>query len=131
MNQPTVYRATQWGEPVAVRPELNEKIPAHADMLRYDLAFCNPNDPSIVVFPVFKSTKAGRTTSNIAARRWSSFSVSLAEESVWTWLEQKGVPLAQWITYIHPDGNFGLEPQTFDQFLAANRELKLAGWRTL
>jgi len=59
----TLYRITERdGTPVELRP--GETVPQHADMLRYDLGFCDPKEISKVLFPVF-SGKAGRTSPQI------------------------------------------------------------------
>jgi hypothetical protein len=125
------YRAILWNEPVRVRPEFGETEPAHADMLRYDLAFCNPEDPSVVCFPIFKHSRDGRTSDRITLERWRSFSMKL--EAVETLpAKSAAVSVGSYVTYQHPEGtSIGLEKKTLDQFLAANLRLRIVGWRTL
>lgn len=121
---PIRYVARHFGEPVRIRPELSETLPAHADMLRYDLAFCNPGDPSEVVFPIFKTSQAGRTSMKITLERWKSFSIGL------TYQDTEDRPLGDWITYRHPDGtSIGLESITLNDFLKKSG-MKIAAWRS-
>jgi hypothetical protein len=43
-HQPIIYQAMNGKKPIAIRPELLETDPMHADMLRYDQAFHHPTD---------------------------------------------------------------------------------------
>ena len=53
----------------------------HDDMLRYDVAFCSPKNPEMVVFPIFKKGKEGKTTQLITVDRWRSFGLTLDRAS--------------------------------------------------
>lgn len=120
-----LYRIDHWGKPVETRPELGESLPRHADMLRYDLAFCHPEEPSLVIFPVFRG-KDGRTTNKITHGRWDSFSMKVIDQGE-VYLEG----LNAWITYRHVLPTYGkLEPQTMGEFLAkSDQKFKIVGWR--
>lgn len=122
----TIFNVTQFGKPVQPPSQrLNEKGPRHADMLRYDLAFCNPEEPHQVVFPVFDS-KFGKTTQSITYARWRSFCMELTP-GVEVLLEH----CRGWITYVHPRDGFGcvdygkLAPQSMAEFMLEGR-LKFA-----
>jgi len=52
-------RVMDGGKAVTLRD--GETVPRHADMLRYDLGFCDPSDISVIVLPVFAG-KYGRTS---------------------------------------------------------------------
>ena len=73
------YQVLDFGEPVRVCPELGEEAPRHADMLRYDLAFCDPAHPDLVVFPIFNS-KDRRTSQNITEGGWDTTATVLTVE---------------------------------------------------
>ena len=67
----TIYKITeQDGTPVVLRD--GDTLPRHSDCLRYDLGFCDPQEVSKVVFPVFRG-KDGRTSPQITRVRWTSF----------------------------------------------------------
>lgn len=110
-------------EPVHLREALRETEPCHADMLRYDFAFCNPADVSQVVFPVFK-TKDGDTQRNITEGRWSSFVLKLIPFSA----EEAPANLHEWFTYVHGDRH-QLVRMTYAEYVAAHPKNKLKGWR--
>lgn len=111
-----VFKVTSFGKPVGPpRPELHEKMPRHADMLRYDRAFHNPTDPSEIIFPRFKGWGAQKIT----YARWSSFVMNV--EPAKAVVENAG----DWITYVHPPGAFSdLAPKTLREFMQENN-LKL------
>jgi hypothetical protein len=117
-----IVRVTQFGEPVAIRPEMQETEPAHADMLRYDLAFCNPADPSMIVFPQFK-TRQGKLGGKVTIGRWDSFCMRLAiipEEAM------GGAPdISEWFTYEHSATGHGLHRVTFAEYVQAHRDYRL------
>ena len=128
-------------EPVAIRPELQEKVPAHADMLRYDQAFHHPTDPSLVIFPLFRNPH-GRMPDKITIARWSSFIIKLelaadyndfrtpVKKTIAEGVDDIGVHnTREWITYVHPDGNTDLEPTTLHQYLDARRKTTIVGYR--
>lgn len=120
-----VVRAIQFGKPVAIRPELSEKAPSHVDMLRYDLAFCSPMDPSLIVFPVFQ-TKHGKLGGRATHRRWDSFGIRLQPVP-----EMEPTNIDNWTTYRHPvNANMStdyavLEPVTLRDYMKANPSYKL------
>jgi hypothetical protein len=105
------------------RPELGETQVRHADMLRYDLAFHNPDNPNEVIFPVFKGPY-GLSSRTITTARWHSFSMILqANLAKNRYIENYG----DWITYRHPDGkHFDLVPQTLREYLESQKRTKLA-----
>lgn len=106
---PQVYQALfARNEPVRVRPEFLEEVPAHADMCRYDNAFHSPADASLVIFPLFRHKTAGMYPDKITVARWSSFSIHLefahqGEHQSFDYIADH--PIGDWITYQHPDGN--------------------------
>ena len=121
-----IYRITERdGTRIMLHPEFGDKEPEHVDMLRYDLAFCDPQDIARVVFPIFNSRKAGRTTSKITIDRWRSF--GLLVETI----EKDVVDPGKWTTYRHENGDplRPLVPQTLDEYLKAHPGEKIAGWR--
>lgn len=116
-----IYRAVSFGEPVTgPRPELGEKLPIHADSLRYDLGFHKPNDPSLVIFPVFTG-KAGKTPHVINHAKWRSHSIMLYET------HESLSFFDDWITYRHPLNQQGqpqytqLVPVTLKQFIEEHK----------
>lgn len=121
-----LYRITHFGKPVQARPELGEVEPPHADMLRYDLAFANPAQVDQVIFPIFSSRKRGRTTERITVARWLSWSMKTMWEGDGKTFVQG---LENWFTYRHTNVPGELVRQTLGEYLAANPELKIAGWR--
>ena len=122
---PTVRQAIQFGEPVGSRPHrFKTELPDHADMLRYDIAFCNPEDISMVVFPVFK-TRNGKLGGNITSARWSSFSIKLRS------VEDFHIPnIGQWITYQHitPGEPLKLTRLTLDEYIERHKQDKMKLW---
>jgi len=87
----TIYRITSRdGTPVTMRD--GENVPRHAEMLRHDLGFCDPNDISKVVFPLF-SGRNGRTSPKIARGRWASCGF-LVER-----YDRDFVRAGRWVTY--------------------------------
>jgi hypothetical protein len=133
LQMPFLFQALQFQEPVRVRAELQETDPAHADMLRYDLAFHSPVDPSLVIFPWFKHKTQGAYPKTITAARWQSFAMNLkAQDEEQVYLATRDFPLGDWIGYQHPDGNqCGLVPVTLDQWLQAHPQVRINGWRRL
>lgn len=125
INQsPRFYCAFERDGKTPIRIRHFENAPRHIDMLRYDLAFCDPTDCSLIVFPIFKD-RDGKTSQNITYGRWDSFSVKLLEYEKDTW-----GPLGEWVTYRHVNGHMGtLEKQTLNQFLAAHPKMQIVGWR--
>jgi hypothetical protein len=119
----TLYRITERdGTPVELRP--GETVPQHADMLRYDLGFCDPKEISKVLFPVF-SGKAGRTSPQITRGRWTSFGL-LVER-----YDKDAVQPLGWTTYRHrnEDPLLELVPVTLDEYLNAHPGDGVATWR--
>jgi hypothetical protein len=141
-TQPILYQAFSFRRPVAIRPEINETIPAHADMLRYDRAFHHPDDPSLVVFPIFK-VQGGRFPLRITTGRWDSFIIKLEkiydynshramgfDPSVGAGIDDLGIHnLSQWIGYEHGANYRGLEKITLGKVLEG--KTKIVGWRSL
>jgi len=93
----------------------------HADMLRYDLAFHNPDVISEVIFPIF-NTPNGRTSRNITVGRWDSYGMHVGAAS---FVESVG----NWITFRHTENYQELKPETLDQFMQRNPKYKIVGWR--
>lgn len=130
-----VYMVTRHGQPVRVRDECKEEQPEHADMLRYDLAFCNPTIPYLVILPVFTS-KHGNTSKAITLGRWQSFGMKLhllgqrSEEQ----FDVMNTNLDQWTTYVHPRNDSGmvdytrLAARTLAEHMAQEK-VRLKGWR--
>jgi len=108
---------------VGPREELGEKLPRHADMLRYDLAFYDPANISRVVFPVFDG-KNGRSTTSITHARWQSWSFQITPENE---REQQYIEnLNEWITYRHlAPGSQELVPVTLAEYLAQHKDTRL------
>lgn len=107
-----IYRVTQFGTPVEhPNPRIGEREFAHADMLRYDLAFCSPKDPSLVIFPKFKQSGAGTIGGKITWARWESFILAVRpyeDETIYDF--------SDWITCRRtPDGEFNR--MTLDQYM--------------
>lgn len=103
------------------------EVDAYKDMLRYDLAFVNPELPGIVAFPVFNE-KNGRLGGVVTAPRWRSFCVVI--EPVADDTEHARCHLAfqradNWTTYQHPSPEFGptdygtLHPFSLKRYLEA------------
>lgn len=95
------------------------------DMLRYDFAFVDPADPTLVAFPTFKNGLGDvRLDRRVTPDRWASFDVRLTRTDP---------PIdgtsrhAEWITYRHPRDAYGrldygkLVPVTLAAFLDAKR----------
>lgn len=125
--EPNIYQILQFGKSIKVKSEIGEKEPSHIDMLRYDLAFMNPRDPSFVVFPIFKFP-CGRTSRSITWDRWRSFSCTVNEVPDGA-LEFGSY--GDWVTYRYPQGNdmAPLIPLTLNAYLAENKSAKIVGWR--
>lgn len=118
-----VYQAMERNGIAPVRVRDFESGPRHADMLRYDLAFCNPEDVSLVIFPVFKSNREGRTSQNITLGRWDSFVMSLQE-----FTDEVNGPFGKWFTYVHGPKH-ELVKQTLDEFLTQHPKMQIVSWR--
>lgn len=119
----TIYQVTQFGKAdVNPRPALGETLPRHADMLRYDNAFCDPNNFSRVIFPVFQHSKNGRTSGRITFARWDSFIMKLQQIG-----EESPLLCGKWITFKHGESKdlaidySILVPQTLEEFMAAGK----------
>lgn len=126
---PIVYRV-RWrvgGRPIEIRPELKETEPCHADMLRYDVAFHHPTDPSLVIFPVFKH-RDGRFPLRITHARWDSFMLNLSRADV----EVEG-PVGDWIGYMHAVPSYALQKVTLNDYLKRQSDERgkttIAGYR--
>ena len=115
-------RVMDGGKAVTLRD--GETVPRHADMLRYDLGFCDPNDISIVVLPVFRS-KSSRTPPRITVRRWASYGLAVEP------LDENFVDPLSWTTYRHKgeDATAELVPVTLAEYLRSHPGDKVAGWR--
>lgn len=96
--------------------------PPNADMLRYDLAFCNPEAPDEVIFPVFK-TSQGHTTRSITLDRWRSFGLSLDRSG----MHAMDNDLKQWVTYI-TDTSGDLLPVKLGDWIERHKA-KVVAWR--
>jgi len=94
-----------------------------ADMLRYDLAFCDPEDVSRVIFPVFKHRTDGRTSQQITLGRWDSFSTMLQE-----FIPDVNGRFGSWFTFVHGPKH-ELVKQTLDEFLAVHPKMQIVSWR--
>jgi hypothetical protein len=130
---PTIHQVVERdGTPVALRPEFGETLPQHSDMLRYDVAFANPKQIDLVVFPVFRG-KAGRGPLKITHDRWTSFGLRVEDSNegrddhVWDAVENIG----SWITYRHENENAlkELVPVSLDEWLKQHPKDKVAAWR--
>lgn len=120
-----IYRVTNSigkREPIKTREEFGEVIPPHADMLRYDGAFCDPADVSRVIFPIVQHKGIGRSSAHITRGRWHSFSMDLSVEK-----EASDEQVGHWITYHHGQ-NHELVQQTLDEHLLIDK-VKIVGWR--
>lgn len=146
-QQPVIFRAVERGrarEPIAIRPELNETQPRHADMLRYDAAFHHPQDVSLLVFPIFK-VAGGVYPQRITGQRWGSYVMQL--DVFWNFGRHNekdeptfpdGVTFAgignidEWITYIHRAPDYGtLHRITFAEYLTlGDVKRKVVGYRS-
>lgn len=133
MNHPyaiSIHRAVERGRaqaPIMIRARLRETEPRHADMLRYDGAFCNPLDVSQVVFPIWK-TPNGRLGGGITVGRWESFAIQLILFR--TESENTEVPsnLNDWYTYVHGP-KYELIRVTWAEYTKIHPKYKLVGWR--
>jgi len=103
----------------------NGKWDIPKDMLRYDTAFINPDDPTLVYFPQFV-TKFGTSGGRVTKDRWKSFGISLQL------VTDQCPPLsADLITFHHPPLNGGfrdyskLEPLKLARFLEVDHYNKL------
>jgi len=135
----------QGKKPIAIRPELLETDPMHADMLRYDQAFHHPTDPSLVIFPHFRLKGAGGLyPDKITVGRWSSFTIKLEKfldlgkfgtnEHVTDALGIPGVDdfgihnQNEWIGYVHTIPEYSLKKVTLEEYLK-DVPKKIVGWR--
>ncbi len=115
----TIYRITELdGTAITLRP--GDTLPLHADCLRYDHGFCDPQEISKVLFPVF-SGKAGRTSPQIMRGHWSSCGL-LVER-----YDKDYVQPLDWITY-EGEGE-GLTPITLAEWLDEHPGDRVAMWR--
>lgn len=103
MNLP-LYKVTSFGRPVTIRKDIGEEHPCHADMLRYDTAFHDPNDPSRIVFPKIKGY-----SNKITKARWDSFVLKVGYTDEYVRFED----IQDWLTYTPMD----LKPQTLAAYL--------------
>ena len=145
-HQPVIYRALSFNKPVAIRAELDETDPRHADMLRYDQAFHHPTDPSLVIFPHFR-LRGGVSAiypDKITMGRWSSFSITLdklldmskfgANENATDALGIPGVDdfgihnQNEWIGYVHNVPQYTLRKITLGEYLL-DVPKRIVGWR--
>lgn len=118
-----IHFVKQFGQPLGTNSM--SAHPAHANMLLYERGFCNPLEPSFVVFPAFNSRQHDSST-KLLARAWCCFWMTLDCIG----LAQSESVLQKWVTYIHPPGDsFTLVPQTLDEYLKSNSELRISGWR--
>lgn len=150
MNQfPVIHRALSFGEPIAIRPELGERVPLHADRLRYDIGFHHPDDVSLVVFPRFGHSRLDAYADVITPGQWSSPSCRLelaydlgalrgATEEQEAALPTGVTPfritnIDDWVGYLRIAPEYGLETTTFGS--ASRRytggKFKLLGWRQI
>lgn len=103
--------------------EFDTRMP-HADMLRYDLAFHNPNNISEVVFPIFRHPKEGHTSHSITVGRWDSFTMKVGEK------HNTDEPVGEWITFRHHPKEHGvLVPVTLNQWMLEHPKHSIVGWR--
>jgi hypothetical protein len=119
----TIYKITERDDtPIVLRE--GETVPRHADLLRSDLAFCDPAEIAKVVFPVFKG-KNGRTSPQITRARWTSCDL-LVER-----YDKDVLHFGDWTTYRYEDGDSTrpLVPVTLSQYLAQHPGEKVAMWR--
>jgi hypothetical protein len=118
----TIYRVTGRDGTPLVRSD--GEIPRHSDMLRHDLAFCDPEDVSKVLFPVF-SGKAGRTSPHITRARWRSCGLHLER------FDKAFVQPLAWVTYRHEGENprRPLAPVSLAEWLAQHPGDRVAMWR--
>ena len=113
-----VYRVYDGVKPMELR-SYDEGVPQHADMLRYDFAFHDPNDISRVIFP----RKSGYIN-NITHARWHSFGLEVKDDIEGTdgWVLN---PM-DWINYFHPGGgDFNLQKRTLREFLDSNPDVRI------
>lgn len=111
MKSLSVYTVLDFGKPV----ELSRTgPPAHADMLRYDFAFHDPQDVSRIVFVALRDFRPSITNA-----RWGSFGMTVQNTG------DKTDDYLDWITY-RTQGNEFLNPITLRDWLADNRDRKLA-----
>ncbi len=144
-HQPIIYQAMQGKRPVAIRTELLETDPMHADMLRYDQAFHHPTDVSLVIFPHFRlKGPGGLYPDKITIGRWGSFCIMLqlfldlgkfgTNEHVTDALGIPGVDdfgihnQDEWIGYVHEVPGYALRKITLGQYMKEHPK-KIAGWR--
>lgn len=124
---PIFHRAMHFNRPVEIRGELQETDSCIADMLRYDLAFQHPTDPSLIVMPVFK-TPNGNLCEQITFGRWQSFSTRLEVIKDETTLDTLRFS-DDWFTYVH-ENSHSITRKTFSEFMKANPKYKIVGYRS-
>jgi hypothetical protein len=127
-------------KPIAIRPELLETDPMHADMLRYDQAFHHPTDPSLVIFPHFRLKGAGGLyPDKITVGRWSSFTITLNQFSNFNLpmhictiaqdVDDCGIHnLNDWVGYVFNVPGYTLRKITLEEYLKEYPK-KIVGWR--
>jgi len=120
------YRVTCFGRPIALATPIvldgTPGEPSHADMLRYDGAFCNAADLSMVVFPIW-NTPHGKSSRSITLGRWQSFSMKLEE------VEAVAKIGDDWFTYVATGPNYKLVRMTMGEYFKQHPKYKLTGWR--
>jgi hypothetical protein len=106
------------------------------DMLRYDLAFTNPEFPGIVAFPRF-ATSSGPLGGRVTRARWESFLIKVDPWVVDNDIDEKVRESfrrnpQKWVTYQHPQEKNGptdfmrLHPFTLARYVTAKeREVNL------
>lgn len=124
---PIFHRAFHFNRPVEIRAELEETDSCIADMLRYDLAFQHPTDPSLIVMPVFK-TPHGNLCEQITFGRWQSFSTRLEVIKDETTLDTLRFS-DDWFTYVHENSR-SITRKTFSEFMKSNPKYKIVGYRS-
>jgi hypothetical protein len=92
-----------------------------ADMLRYDGAFCDPANPSLIAVPTYQ----GQLKHGATEARWNSFSIYLTQlpEMPLSFVDTA----ASWVTAKHPGGISmeNLKFYTLEQVLAAKNNFDL------
>jgi len=119
-----IWNCTYRGGSVDPNPRLQETLPRHADMLRYDGAFCDPADMSRVILPIFQIRGLGTTPGHITWDRWKSFGLLLipTEEQL------SSESIVDWFTYVRvPPDCSTLVKETFKEWCARHKITKVIG----
>ena len=117
-----IWNCTYRGGSVDPNPRLQETLPRHADMLRYDCAFRDPADVGRVILPIFQVRGLGTTSGHITWDRWRSFGLALVASG------EEATGIEDWITYVHVPPDYStLVKKTFREWCTEKQVTKIVG----